>query len=280
MLENIVSHSGTNMTGDVVGTPPDFSLTLGFLFYFISFFILPLECGLAAETQRRGRPKTREIDRDTVLKINRHRRHRSADNIWPPRRVGDDFNFHQQVHAAHKKSESSSADRQRSQQYHHHQYQHPQQQSRKISNSTDNISIDTQRVGVAVCEASFSPPPNITSDGSGGGSCERKISQLHIWPPLCDHNERKSKKFYLPDEKIHSGDVDELIKHRFGDDDGSSGSSGGKTKKQNHEMEEIECAHGRADGIESVPGKRRLISLGPIECIVLLLSVLCPLCRK
>lgn len=212
---------------------------------------------LAAETQRRrqSRPKTREIDRETVLKINRHRRHRSADNIWPPRRPCDDFNFHQQLHAAttNKKvgfTDSHSVDR---------------HQSRKISNSTDNISIDKQQqqqgsgiqLGIAVAEYETSFNSSATT--------ERKISQLHIWPPLYDRNEHKGKKFYLPEEKIHAGEVDELIKTRFSTSDKVNDAENNDKNKQQKSYgieEKIKCVY---DGheIEMVSGKQKIYNTCP-----------------
>lgn len=46
-------------------------------------FLLTL---LTAPEPRQSRPRLRDVDRETVLKINRRARHRSADYVWPPRR--------------------------------------------------------------------------------------------------------------------------------------------------------------------------------------------------
>lgn len=199
------------------------------------------------------------------MKINRHRRHRSADNIWPPRRTCDEYSFHQRVVQAANKKEATSGSRSAD-----------RHQCRKISNSTDNISIDThQRVGVAIAECDTSHHFFCDSGASLG---ERKISQLHIWPPSLsevasvpmsmsgERNEHKGKKFYLPEEKIHTGEVDELIKQRF--EGGrrneivgvSSSTISTITAKENHGIvENIKCAHD-SNEMEMVSGKRRLIS--------------------
>lgn len=182
--------------------------------------------------ERRSRPRSRNIDRETVLRINRRPRHRSADYIWPPRQIT------QSTRPFYAPPRTFGATNQKLS--HHQQKQQATTSSKKvrlpadnddgkmssscgnkISNSTDSIShIGAEEAVVA----ETSTVTVTTTSRNEMNECLRRSGSLspcggsvHLWPPapppLVQSPGEVRKGFYLPQEKLHSGEIDEIKRH-------------------------------------------------------------------